>query len=60
VLPAENEHDLDELPTETKRELDFVLADTIEQVFEVAFDGAVERAASAPLPAIGRRAARAG
>jgi ATP-dependent Lon protease len=40
ILPSENEHDLDELPAETKRELDFVLVDTIEQVLEVALDGA--------------------
>jgi ATP-dependent Lon protease len=39
VLPGENEHDLDELPAETRRELEFVLVDSIDEVFEVAFDG---------------------
>ncbi len=39
VLPRENEHDLDDLPAETRRELEFVLVDSIEQVFEVAFAG---------------------
>jgi ATP-dependent Lon protease len=40
VMPRENEHDLEDLPTETRRDLDFVLADSIEQVFEVAFTDA--------------------
>jgi ATP-dependent Lon protease len=40
VLPRENEPDLDELPTETRRELEFVLVDSIEQVFAVTFEGA--------------------
>ena len=39
VLPRENEHDLDDLPAETKREMEFVLVDSIEEVLEVAFDG---------------------
>jgi ATP-dependent Lon protease len=37
VLPSENEHDLDELPAETRDELTFTLADSIEDVFGVAF-----------------------
>ena len=39
ILPRENEPDLSELPAETKRELEFVLVDSIEQVFDAAFDG---------------------
>jgi ATP-dependent Lon protease len=39
VMPRENEHDLDDLPAETRRELEFVLVDSIEQVLEVAFAG---------------------
>src|SRR5438874_2890586 len=39
VLPRENEPDLEELPAETRRDLRFVLADTIEEVLEAAFDG---------------------
>jgi ATP-dependent Lon protease len=39
ILPSENEHDLDDLPAETRRELDFVLVDSIDQVFDVAFTG---------------------
>jgi ATP-dependent Lon protease len=40
VLPRENEQDLEDLPAETKHELEFVLVDSIEEVLEVAFDGA--------------------
>ena len=36
ILPRENEHDLDDLPAETKQELDFVLVDGIEEVLEHA------------------------
>jgi ATP-dependent Lon protease len=38
VLPHENEHDLEDIPAETKRELEFILVDSIEQVLAVAFD----------------------
>ena len=34
ILPSENEPDLDDLPAETRRELEFVLVDSIEQVFD--------------------------
>jgi ATP-dependent Lon protease len=40
ILPRENAVDLDELPAETRRGLDFILVDSIEQVFDVAFNGA--------------------
>jgi ATP-dependent Lon protease len=40
ILPLENVHDLDELPDETRKELEFVLVDHIEEVFEDAFRGA--------------------
>jgi ATP-dependent Lon protease len=39
VLPSENEPDLEELPKETLEAVDFVLADSIEQVLDAAFDG---------------------
>ena len=39
IMPRENEPDLAELPAETKRELEFVLVDSINEVFEAAFDG---------------------
>jgi ATP-dependent Lon protease len=59
ILPSENEHDLEELPAETRRELEFVLVDSIEQVFDVAFDGSGNGAAR-PSPAAVRQAARSG
>jgi ATP-dependent Lon protease len=37
ILPRENEHDLDELPEETRDAVDFVLVDSIEEVFVAAF-----------------------
>jgi ATP-dependent Lon protease len=66
ILPKENEPDLAELPAETKRELDFVLVDSIDEVFEAAFDGTAPtkprpvpvREEQAGRPA--RRVARAG
>ena len=39
VFPRENEPDLDELPAETREALEFIPADTIEDVFAAAFDG---------------------
>jgi ATP-dependent Lon protease len=47
ILPRDNEPDLVELPAETKRELDFVLVDSIDQVFDAAFDG---KTATQPKP----------
>jgi ATP-dependent Lon protease len=43
VLPKENEPDLEELADEVRGALDFVLADVIEEVLEVAFDGGRSR-----------------
>jgi ATP-dependent Lon protease len=43
ILPRENEHDLEELPPETRDALRFVLVDSIDEVFDAAFssNGAV-------------------
>ena len=57
ILPAENEVDLEDLPAETRRELDFVLVDSIEQVFDVAFDGSGSSAAR-PAPTVEKQAAK--
>ncbi|HEY2542435.1 MAG TPA: endopeptidase La [Gaiellaceae bacterium] len=40
VLPRENEPDLAELPSETRREVEFLLVDSIEEAFNAAFNGA--------------------
>ena len=37
VIPRDNEPDLEELPQETREELEFILADAIQDVFAVAF-----------------------
>jgi ATP-dependent Lon protease len=39
ILPRENEPDLEDLPDETLRELEFTLVDSIQEVLDVAFDG---------------------
>jgi ATP-dependent Lon protease len=38
ICPRENEPDLEELPQETRDEMEFVLVDTIEEVFAAAFE----------------------
>jgi ATP-dependent Lon protease len=37
ILPRENEHDLEELPPETRAALDFTLVDHVEEVLRAAF-----------------------
>jgi ATP-dependent Lon protease len=59
IIPRENEPDLSELPPETRDALDFVLADSIEDVFAAAFDGAAARKPRA-VAGTGRRAAASG
>jgi ATP-dependent Lon protease len=56
VLPHDNEQDLEELPAETRKELEFVLADSIEDVFAVAFRSA-GRSRPRAAPAAERQAA---
>ena len=43
ILPRENEPDLEELPPETREALEFVLVDSVEEVFEAAFDRTARR-----------------
>jgi ATP-dependent Lon protease len=59
VLPQENEADLTELPPEARDQLEFVLADSIDDVLSVAFD---RRPASArrATPTAEKQAARSG
>ena len=47
VLPSENEPDLEDLPAETRKGLEFVLAEHVDEVLETALDGAVPRAGRA-------------
>jgi ATP-dependent Lon protease len=39
IMPHENEPDLEELPAETRNGMDFVLVDSIDEVFKAAFAG---------------------
>jgi ATP-dependent Lon protease len=48
ILPKENEPDLVELPPQAREQLQFVLANTIEDVLAVAFDGARPKAKPKP------------
>src|SRR6185437_11572067 len=51
ILPRENEPDLEELPAETRNGLDFVLVDSVDEVFDAAFNGKRSRSARrAPAP----------
>jgi ATP-dependent Lon protease len=55
IFPKENEPDLEELPKEVRDTLTFVLADSIDEVLDVALDG--KAAARRPAGAPRRRAA---
>jgi ATP-dependent Lon protease len=48
ILPRENEPDLVELPPQAREQLEFVLADTIEDVLGAAFDGGKAKAKAKP------------
>jgi ATP-dependent Lon protease len=39
ILPRENEPDLEELPEGARRALEFILVDSVDEVFDAAFDG---------------------
>jgi ATP-dependent Lon protease len=47
ILPRENEPDLEDLPEESRKELEFVLVDSIDEVLEVAFGGELPAVAPA-------------
>ena len=59
IFPRENEPDLDELPPETREALEFIPADTIEDVFAAAFDGQAPRAPRGAPQRVERAAASA-
>jgi ATP-dependent Lon protease len=59
ILPRENEGDLEELPDEARKQLEFVLVDTIEEVLDAALDGVVPARRAHRRPrAVERQAAR--
>jgi ATP-dependent Lon protease len=51
VIPHENEPDLEDLPEEAKKQLEFILADSVEDVLAVAFDGSKPAVRRAPVAA---------
>jgi ATP-dependent Lon protease len=51
IFPRENEPDLDELPPETREAMEFIPADTIEDVFAAAFGGKRRNGARGDQPA---------
>ena len=57
IMPRDNEPDLAELPPETRRELEFIPVDSIEEVFEAAFNGT---SATHPKPVVVNEKAVAG
>jgi ATP-dependent Lon protease len=57
IFPSENESDLEELPPETREELEFVPVDWIEEVLGVAFDGSLPKVAPARALSPERKAA---
>ena len=57
IFPRENERDLEELPEEIRKELEFVPVDWIEEVLETAFDGSLPKVAAAPPLSPERKAA---
>jgi ATP-dependent Lon protease len=59
IFPRENESDLEELPPETRKALEFIPVDWIQDVLEVAFDGSLPKAAPARPISSGRKAAAA-
>jgi ATP-dependent Lon protease len=56
VVPHENEPDLEELPKEAREEVEFILADSIDDVLAAAFDGSTARRPQ-PAPPAERQAA---
>jgi ATP-dependent Lon protease len=57
LFPRENESDLEELPPETRKELEFIPVDWIPEVLEVAFEGSLPKVAAAPPISRARKAA---
>ena len=59
ILPRDNEGDLSELPPETRQGLEFIPAETIEDVFAAAFEGVRPGRSRRGLAPVDRQAAQA-
>jgi len=57
LLPRENEHELEELPAETREQMTFVLVDSIQDVLAHALEGPSAKARPVRRTALERRAA---
>ena len=60
IFPRENESDLEELPEETRKELEFIPVDWIQEVLEVAFDGSLPKHRPRAQPILARTRERRG
>jgi ATP-dependent Lon protease len=58
ILPRENVAELSELPPETREAIEFIPADTIEEVFAAAFDGKRPARARRTASSVERQAAK--
>ena len=59
IFPRENEPDLEELPEETRKGLEFIPVDWVDEVLGVAFDGSLPKAVPARPLSSDRKAAAA-
>jgi ATP-dependent Lon protease len=59
IFPRENEPDLEELPEETRKGLEFIPVDWIDEVLGIAFDGSLPKAVPARPLSSDRKAAAA-
>jgi ATP-dependent Lon protease len=58
ILPRENEGDLGDLPPETRVAIDFIPADTVEDVFAAAFTGRGASSSRRRLNSVEKQAAK--
>ncbi|MEK6275315.1 MAG: endopeptidase La [Actinomycetota bacterium] len=59
IFPRENESDLEELPAETRKEIEFIPVDWIHEALDVAFEGSLPKVAPVPPITRERKAAAA-
>lgn len=60
ILPEKNKYDLQDVPEDLRKEMNFVFVDTIDQVIDAALDGKKAEQPSGQAPIIERRAAAEG
>ncbi len=60
ILPEKNKNDLQDVPEELRKEMNFVFVDNIDQVIEAALDGKKDAQTTGQVPIIERQAAADG